>query len=213
MAGNSSYKKWHGPSKNIYNEEGDLKKGRTHQGFYIVKNKEKYIGDSDLVVFRSAWEFSFCMWSDYSPSIVRWSSEPVKVPYYDRVSNLEKCKKQGLDPNNPKNWTRKNYNTDFWIEVKKPDETFERWFIEIKPGYKLMKPKPVLKTAPLKDQKKFNKLAKEYLINESKFEAMKNWSSRSGAKFYVFTEDQLRRYGIIEGRFDIKKNKHHIRQM
>lgn len=210
MATNDAYKKWHKPAKNLYDENGDLKKGRTHQGYYVLKDKSKYIGDPALVVFRSAWEFSFCMWSDYSPSILRWSSEPVKIPYFDKVSKLEECKKLGLDPNNPKNWVKKNYNTDFWIEIQKSD-IIERWFIEIKPGYSLIRPKPVPKDAPLRDQKKFNRRAREYLINESKFEAMKNWSQKSGTKFYIFTETQLRKFGIIEGRFDIKRNKHHIR--
>ena len=34
----------------------------------------------------------------------------------------EECKRQGLDPNNPRNWIVKNYNTDFWIEIDKGDE-------------------------------------------------------------------------------------------
>jgi hypothetical protein len=204
MATNDSYKKWHGPAKDIYGQDGKLKKGRTHQGFYIVRNKSKYVGDLNLVIYRSAWEFSFCKWCDFSPSILRWSSEPVKIPYYDKVSKLEECKKLGLDPNNPANWIKKNYNTDFWIEVQKPDETIEKWLIEIKPKYKLARPKPVPKDAPLKDQKKFNKMAKEYILNESKFEAMKAWADQTGTKFYIFTEDQLRKFGIIGGRFDLQ---------
>lgn len=210
---NFGYKKWHKPVKNIYNEDGNLKRGQTHQGFYAVRNKEKYVGDPSLVIYRSSWEFSFCKWADYSPSILRWSSEPVKIPYYDRVSKLNECKKLGLNPNNPKNWVVKNYNTDFWIELKKPDDTIERWFVEIKPEYKLLKPKPVPKTAPLKDQKKFNRLAKEYLINEAKFAAIKEWATRNNCHFYIFTEVQLKRYGIIGGRFDIQiDNKRNFNQ-
>lgn len=218
--GNESYKRWNKPTKNIFNEDGTLKKGQTYQGYYIVRNKEKYIGDPSLVVFRSAWEFSFCMWADYSDSILNWSSEPVRIPYYDKVSKLEECKKLGLNPNNPSNWIQKNYNTDFWIRIQKPDGNIEKWFIEIKPRHKLMKPKPVPPNSPLRDQKRFNRLAKEFLINEAKFEAMNNWSTRNGASFYIFTEDQLDKFGIVHpvssgkiSRFDIrrKENKYHIR--
>ncbi len=201
---NNSYKRWAKPSKNIYNQNGTLKKGRTYQGYYMLRNKNKYIGDPTLIIYRSAWEYSFCRWCDSSPSILRWSSEPIQIPYYDKVSKLEECKKLGLNPNNPTNWIQKKYNTDFWMEIQKPDETIERWFIEIKPKEKLIRPKPVSKDAPLKDQKKFNTRAREFILNESKFEAMKVWATRNGAKFYIFTEEQLRKFGIIGGRFDLQ---------
>lgn len=177
---------------------------KTRQGYYAIRNKEKYIGDPSLVIYRSSWEFSFCKWCDYSPSILRWSSEPFQVDYFDKVSKLEECKKLGLDPNNPANWQKKKYNVDFWVEIQKPDETIEKWIIEVKPKCKLIRPTPVKPDAPLKDQKRFNRSAKEYMLNEAKFEAMKIWAERNGSKFYIFTEDQLRKLGIIGGRFDLK---------
>lgn len=201
---NEAYKKWHGPKKNNFNPSGKLKKGQTLQGYYYPANKQKYIGDPTLIVYRSSWEYSFCKWCDHTPSVLRWSSEPVKVPYYDRVSKLDECKKYGLNPNNPANWVVKNYNTDFWVEIKKADETIEKWFIEVKPKKNLFKPKPVAKDAPLKEQKSFNRRAKEYLINEAKFSAMKEWSEKRNAKFYIFTEEQLKKFGILGGRFDYK---------
>lgn len=202
---NERYKLWHKPNKNNLTVEGNLKKGGTHQGYYKVSNKEKYLGNPELIIYRSSWEFSFCKWCDFSPSIIRWSSEPIRIPYYDRTSKLGECEKLGLDPNNPKNWITKFYNTDFWIEVKKADGEIERWFIEIKPKMKLSKPKPPKDGAPLKDKKRFNMMAKEYLINEAKFAALRAWAEKNGAKFYVFTELELERYGIIGGRFDLKK--------
>ena len=196
---NSSYKAWHKP-----NQSPDAK---TKQGYYKVQNPEKYVGDPNLVVYRSSWEFSFCKYCDFSPAIKRWSSEPVKVPYYDRISKLEECKKMGLDPNNPRNWVVKNYNTDFWVEIDKGGDVLEKWFIEIKPKHKLKKPKPPADHAPLKEQRRFNMMAKEYLINEAKFAALKEWANKNGCKFYVFTEDHLMKYGIIGGRFDLPNNK------
>lgn len=193
---NDSYKKWHKPNTS--------ENAKTKQGYYFVKNTEKYVGDPRLVIYRSSWEYSFCKWCDYSPSIVRWASEPVKVPFYDKVTKANECRKLGLNPNNPRNWIIKNYNIDFLVEVKKDENTIEKWYIEIKPKKKLFKPKPVKKTAPLKEQRKFNNAAKEYMLNEEKFAAMKAYANRQNAKFYVFTEDQLRHYGIIGGRFDLK---------
>jgi hypothetical protein len=190
MAFNESYKRWHKPDMSP--------NARTKQGYYKVQNKEKYMGDPNLVIFRSSWEHTFCRWCDFSPSILRWSSEPIRVPYYDRVSKLDELKRQGLDPNNPKNWVVKYYNTDYWIEVAKGDGTTQKMFVEIKPSGKLKKPIPPNDNAPLKEVRRFNLLAKEYLINEAKFAALKAWAERSGAQFWVFTEETLR---SMAGRF------------
>ena len=187
---NNSYK--------AYNRPNMSPTGKTKQGYYKVQNKEKYVGDPELVIYRSSWEFAFCKYCDASPSVKRWSSEPVSIPYYDRVSKLEECAKLGLDPNNPSNWEVKNYNTDFWYEVDNGRDKLERIFIEIKPSYKLKKPIPPSKDAPLKDQRKFVKAAKEYLTNEAKFAALKEWAQQHDAAFYVFTEHTLEK---ILGRF------------
>jgi len=185
MNTNSSYKQWHRPNVSP--------NAKTRQGYYRIVNKEKYIGDPNLIIFRSSWEFAFCKYCDMSPSVKRWSSEPVSIPYYDRVSKLEECAKLGLDPNNPSNWEVKNYNTDFWYEVDNGRDKLEKIFVEIKPANKLKKPVPPNKDAPLKAQRIFVKAAKEYLINEAKFAALKGWAEKNGAKFYVFTEDTLKR--------------------
>jgi hypothetical protein len=201
MANNEQYKLWHKPHKEILNVDGNLKKGTTHQGYlhekYNLQVPGKYIGNPRLIIYRSGWELAFCRWCDRSPSILRWSSEPIRIPYYDRVSNLSKLKGLGMDPNNPKNWVTKFYNTDFWVQVKKADETIERWFIEIKPRNKLGKPVPPESNAKIADIKRYNNLVKEYLINEAKFAAISEWARKNGASFYIFTEDQLRKYGII----------------
>ena len=187
---NSSYKAWHKPNTSP--------NAKTKQGYYKAANKEKYIGDPELIVYRSSWEFSFCKYCDMSPSVTRWSSEPVSIPYYDRVSKLEECAKLGLDPNDPVNWEVKNYNTDFWFELDRGNEKKEKIFVEIKPSYKLKKPLPPDENATIGVQKKFNIAAKEYIINEAKFAAMKAWAEKNGCKFYVFTESTLER---ILGRF------------
>jgi len=190
MSTNSAYKKWHKPNIS--------ENARTKQGYYRVQNKEKYVGDPNLVIYRSSWEYSFCNWCDHSASILRWGSEPIKIPYYDRVSKLEECKKQGLNPNDPRNWVVKNYNTDFWIELKIDENTTKKMFIEIKPSNKLKKPIPPSETASLKEHRKFNYEAREYLINEAKFAALKAWAEKNGATFHVFTEETLQR---LIGRF------------
>lgn len=183
---NSQYKKWHKPSE----------KSKTLQGYYRVQNKKKYIGDVNLIVYRSSWEMKFCKWLDYSSSVLKWSSEPIKIPYLDSVSNLAECKKYKLDPNNPRNWKRRNYYTDFWLEIDKGDNVTEKWFVEIKPANQLQKPIPPNPNSPLKVIKRFNIKAKEYLINESKFASLNKWAKKHNMKFYIFTEKTLEKLGI-----------------
>ena len=202
MSASDAYKRWHTPNRNIYDENGKLKKGQTHQGYlhekYTLQNPQKYIGNIYAIIYRSGWELSFCKWTDSSPSVLRWSSEPITIPYYDRVSQLEECKKNGLDPNNPKNWIIKNYHTDFWIEIDKGEGEIQKMFIEIKPSDKLKKPIPPGINASLKEQRRFNILAKEFLINEAKFAALNAWAEKNNSKFYVFTEKTL---STLAGKF------------
>jgi len=187
---NQNYKMWHPPNMSPT--------ARTKQGYYKLQNPQKYLGNPNLVIFRSSWEYSFCRWCDFSPSIIKWTSEPMQIPYYDRVSKLEECKRQGLDPNNPKNWEIKRYNTDFWIEVDKGDGVTDKMFIEIKPLNQLKKPMPPDINASLKEQRRFNNIAKEFLINEAKWAAMNAWAKKNNMKFYILTEKTL---SSLLGRF------------
>ena len=50
------------------------------QGRYTLKNPTKYLGNK-TPLYRSSWEFAFMKFCDESPSVMRWSSEGVKIPY------------------------------------------------------------------------------------------------------------------------------------
>ena len=196
MPVNSSYKSWHRPNTSVT--------AKTRQGYAVISNHDKYVGDPGQIIYRSSWEFAFIKYCDSSPSVLRWSSEPMSVRYFDKVSKLVECQKYGLDPNNPTNWIQKNYNIDFWILVDNGDGTHKKMFIEIKPSNKLIKPTPPPLDSPIAMHKKFNVLAKEYLINEEKFKAMKKYAEANGAEFHIFTEKTLQN---IIGRFSSSSNK------
>ncbi|MEG1009079.1 MAG: TnsA endonuclease N-terminal domain-containing protein [Clostridia bacterium] len=192
---NDAYKRYHKPNMS--------EKATTQQGYYKITNIDKYMDKNNpVVIYRSSWEFKLCRWCEVCPSVIRWSSEPIAIPYYDRVTNLNECVKLGLDPNNPVNWKKRNYNIDFYIEIitgKTPQNTpiIEKWLIEVKPAYKLEKPIQPNKNAKLKDFKRYNNLLKEYLINEAKFAAAKQYANKIGGKFHIFTEDVLKKLGIL----------------
>jgi len=191
-----SYKSWHRPNTSGTKKEGGTAPSR--QGYAVISNPDKYIGDPTKIIYRSSWEYSFIKYCDSSPSVLRWSSEPIAVKYFDKVSKLVECQKYGLDPNNPTNWIQKNYYIDFWCVVDKGNGETRKMFIEIKPSNKLIKPVPPPEKSSPAAHKKFNTLAKEYLINEEKFRAMKKYAEANGAEFHVFTEKTLEN---IIGRF------------
>ena len=53
-----------------------------YSGRYIVKNKSKYVGDFNNVIYRSLWERAGFSWCDKNPKIKGWSSEEIVIPYY-----------------------------------------------------------------------------------------------------------------------------------
>ena len=58
-----------------------------HKGKYTVRNRSKYVGKVDSVVYRSSWERRFMVWCDDNPAVIAWNSEEVVIPYYSPVDN------------------------------------------------------------------------------------------------------------------------------
>ena len=50
------------------------------QGRYSMKHPDKYLGNK-TPLYRSSWEFAFMKFCDESPSVSKWASEAVKIPY------------------------------------------------------------------------------------------------------------------------------------
>ncbi len=86
---------------------------------YILKNRDKYLGNPNLIYYRSSWEHAFLQFLEESPVITAFNSEEVCIPYF-----------YPLD----KKWHR--YYVDFFIELKHQ----HHFLIEIKPFYQRIKP-------------------------------------------------------------------------
>ena len=56
-----------------------------YSGRYKVKNRSKYKGNADEVVFRSLWEAKVFNWCDTNSQIKFWGSEEVVIPYFYEV--------------------------------------------------------------------------------------------------------------------------------
>jgi hypothetical protein len=84
----------------------DIKKlkpsGRYKSGKYFPINQDKYVGDIHNIIYRSSWERKFCNYCDINPNILKWSSEPLFIPYWSPIDKREH-----------------KYFIDFYIKVKK----------------------------------------------------------------------------------------------
>lgn len=143
---------------------GDYKSGK-----YKIVNIDKYVGDFNSIIYRSSYEYKFCHYCDFNPKILKWSSEPTKIPYFSPIDGK-----------------MHNYFVDFWI---KTDEG-KIYLIEVKP--KSFLEKPILEgSRTLKKIKSYNYRLKTYITNMKKFEAAKKFSEDRQWEFMIITEKFL----------------------
>ncbi len=96
---------------------------RFHQGFYKVKNPDKYIG-KDLPIYRSGIELKFFKFCDDSQNVIRWSSENIAIPYYDDVTHKNR-----------------KYYVDNFVEIVE-GTVVKKYLIEIKDIKETTQPNP-----------------------------------------------------------------------
>lgn len=161
----------------------DIKKlrpnGKWKSGKYSPSNPEKYIGDIHNIIYRSSWERKFCQYCDINPNITKWSSEPLPIPYWSPIDKKEH-----------------KYFVDYYIQVKKADNTIENWFIEIKPENQYdIKNRPKEPTGNLTEKKirNYNEKLKTWIINRAKFEAATRFAEARGYKFGAINESFIMR--------------------
>jgi len=143
------------------------------QGYFKPTFPEKYVGDPTQIIFRSSWEFKFLKWCDHSPTVIKYSSEPVGIPYYSPLD------KRGH-----------TYYIDFYVVTKDSEGREQSWLIEIKPD-KYTKPPTAPARMTDKQTASYVYAAKQYIVNQAKFEAAKEFASVRGLKFGIITENFL----------------------
>ena len=105
---------------------------------------------------------------DLNPDILYWASEELPVRYYSPLDNK---------------WHR--YFPDFIIKTVKN----EKFMIEIKPSRQVGKPK-----TPKKKTKSYMRENFEYIKNQAKWSAAKNYCEDNNMKFKIITEKELGQY-------------------
>lgn len=143
----------------------------TYKGIFTPKNINKYQG-SLPIVYRSSWELSMMSFLDDNEKVLTWGSESVIIPYYNDIDGKTH-----------------RYFIDFIIKFK----TGEIYLIEIKPKKQTMPPK---KSRTGRTTKRYLKEYVTYEQNLMKWRAAKKWAEEHNCKFFVWTQDTLKYYGI-----------------
>ncbi len=99
------------------------KNGYYHQGVIDPKTLTKYANEckDEPVIYRSSLELQFVNYVENNPSVVKWASEPMKIPYFSRLDNKQQ-----------------NYYPDYVLENKDGHKVI----VEVKPYGQTKKPKP-----------------------------------------------------------------------
>lgn len=131
-------------------------------------NEEKYIGKT-LPVARSTWECDFCVWADNNPSILKWSSESLQIPYYDPMSRKSR-----------------RYFPDFIMAIKDINDKISNWVVEIKPYSETIMP-----VRGRKKEKTFQYQFATFQTNVAKWKAAEAFCRKYGYIFRLLTERDL----------------------
>lgn len=133
------------------------------QGKFVPKNPEKYMGNK-TPTYRSSWEWAFMQFCDNNPSIQRWASEAVKIPYRDPLTG-----KQTI------------YVPDFFINYVDKNGRQHAELIEVKPINQTVKERV--------GKNKINQA--HYIRNMAKWEAARAWCKQQNIFFRIISENDI----------------------
>lgn len=142
-----------------------------HKGNYTPKNRSKYIGNITKINYRSHWELLTMRYLDLNPDIKYWSSEETIVRYICPTDNKIH-----------------NYIIDFTLKYNNGNILL----VEVKPLKQTILPKQTKG----KSKKSYLTEALAFQKNKSKWLAAHAYAQQNNARFVIWSEVQLRRFGI-----------------
>ena len=138
---------------------------KSYKGIYKPEHPKKYVGDPNMIVYRSLLERRFMVYCDTNPGIINWASEELPIRYFNPID---------------KRWH--NYYVDFIIKTDKG----KKMLVEIKPSRQCKPPK-----APKRKTKSYMRESFEYIKNKAKWQAAKSYCEDNNASFKIITEKEL----------------------
>jgi len=133
------------------------------QGKYSLKNPDKYVG-TRTPTYRSSWEFAFMRFCDENPSVEKWASEAIRIPY-----------------KNPFTGKHTIYVPDFFIAYSDAKGKQRVEVIEVKPDNQTTKENV--------GNSRSNQM--HWALNQVKWEAARAWCKQKGIFFRVITEKDI----------------------
>ncbi len=133
------------------------------RGKFTMTQPEKYVG-TKVPTYRSSWEWSFMRFCDTNPSVQKWASEAVSIPYRDPLTGRQTI-----------------YVPDFFIQYVDKNQKMHVELIEIKPASQT-----ILERV---GKNKYNQA--QFVKNQAKWAAANIWCRQQGIKFRIVNENEL----------------------
>lgn len=140
-----------------------------HQGKYKIKNRDKYLGDPDNIIYRSSWELKMLQYLDNTQDIISFSSEEIIIPYVS-----------------PADGKYHRYFPDFFVKIRSRDGTIRSMILEVKPHSQSIE--PVIKK---NITKRYINEVVTYGVNQAKWKAAEEYCKDRKWEFKVLTEFDL----------------------
>jgi hypothetical protein len=133
------------------------------RGKFVMTQPEKYVGNK-VPTYRSSWEWSFMKFCDTNPSVQKWASEAIQIPYRDPLTGRQTV-----------------YVPDFFIQYLDKNNKMMVELIEIKPASQ-----QILERV---GKNKYNQA--QFIKNQAKWSAANIWCKQQGIKFRILNEHDL----------------------
>ena len=140
---------------------------------WYPSNPDKYVGDVNNIVVRSSWEKKVMIRFDTDPSVLKWNSEGVVIPYI-----------------NPIDKKPHRYFPDFIIMCRTASGEIRKSIVEVKPYSQTVLPK-VKKSKSKKTQKTMLTEISTYAVNRAKFDAAEEFCAKNNMDFVILSEADL----------------------
>ena len=123
----------------------------------------KYVG-TKVPTYRSSWEWSFMRFCDTNPSVQKWASEAINIPYRDPLTGRQTI-----------------YVPDFFIQYMDKNSKMHVELIEVKPASQA-----ILERV---GKNKYNQA--QFVKNQAKWQAANIWCRPQGIKLRILSENDL----------------------
>lgn len=133
------------------------------KGKFTMRHPEKYVGNK-APLYRSSWEWTFMNFCDTNPSVQKWASEAVQIPYRDPLTGRNTI-----------------YVPDFFIQYVDKNNRILVELIEIKPASQQLIERV--------GKNKYNQA--QFVKNQAKWAAAALWCKQQGIRFRILNENDI----------------------